>query len=116
MNCRHCNSSNTRVTVTESHGNETWRYCRCLDCNSRFKTVETYAIKKRGSIPGVKQHVNCRKKGEANGSSVLTEDNVRSIRQLAENNVTYVNIAEKFGIHKDTVYRIVKRKMWSHVQ
>lgn len=115
MNCRHCNSSNTRVIVTEHHGNETWRYCRCLDCDSRYKTIEVYAIKKRGSIPGVKQHVNCIRKGEENGCSVLTVANIKDIRQMAEDKITYEAIAKKFGIHKDTVYRIVKRKTWRHV-
>lgn len=115
MKCRHCNSINTRVTVTEHQGNETWRYCRCLDCKSKFKTIETYAVKKRGSIPGVPQNENCIRRGEDNGSSVLTTTNIQTIRQLAEDKVTYVEIAEKFGIHKGTVYRIVKRKMWKHV-
>jgi len=116
MNCRKCNSKDTRVTVTEHHGNETWRYCRCLKCGTNFKTIETYAIKKRGSIPGVPQHSNCTKRGEECGLSVLTEENVRSIRLLAEMNMTYKAIADKYGIHHSTVYRIVKRKQWSHVQ
>lgn len=116
MNCRYCNSGNTRVTVTGHHGNETWRYCRCLDCSAKFKTIETYAIKKRGSVPGVPQSDNCIKRGEENGGSVLTADNIRTIRQLAENKTKYETIAKKFGIHKATVYRIVKRKLWSHVQ
>lgn len=115
MKCRYCNSLNTRVTVTEHQGNETWRYCRCLDCKAKFKTIETYAIKKRGSIPGVPQHENCVKRGESNGSSVLTEDNIRTIRQLAENKVTYDVISKKFGVCKSTVYKIVKRKRWEHV-
>lgn len=116
MNCRKCNSKDTRVTVTEHHGNETWRYCKCLKCGTNFKTIETYAVKKRGSIPGVPQHSNCTKRGEECGLSVLTEENVRSIRLLAEMNMTYKAIADKYGIHQSTVYRIVKRKQWNHVQ
>jgi hypothetical protein len=115
MKCRHCNSINTRVTATEHHGNESWRYCRCLDCEAHYKTIETYAILKRGSIPGVRQHVNCRKRGVDIGTSVLTEENVREIRRRATENQTYVSIATKFGIHQNTVYRIVKRKLWAHV-
>jgi len=117
MNCRSCKSSNTRVTTTEHHGNETWRYCRCNNCNARFKTIETYAILKPGAIPGKKQHVNCYRhlQGEQVGTSVLTEQNVHDIRSLARDNTTYVTIAKQFGIHKNTVYRIVKRKLWSHI-
>lgn len=115
MKCRYCNSTNTRVTVTEHHANETIRYCRCLDCESRYKTIETYAVSKRGALPEIKQHANCHVKGEQVGTAVLTEANVLEIRRLASNNQTYVQIAKQFGIHKSTVYRIVKRKRWSHV-
>jgi transcriptional regulator NrdR family protein len=115
MKCRYCNSTNTRATCTQHKGNETWRYCRCLDCNVRYKTIETYAILKCGAVPGVKQNINRRIKGEQNGAAVLTEANVLEIRRLAFENEKYMSIAKRFGIHKDTVYRIVKRKLWSHV-
>jgi transcriptional regulator NrdR family protein len=115
MKCRKCNSKNTRVTVTEHYANETRRYCRCLDCKAHYKTIEKYALPKRGSLPGVKQHPNCRLKGEQVGTAVLTELNILEIRRLASVNKTYVDIAKQFGIHKNTVYRIVKRKLWAHV-
>lgn len=115
MRCRHCNSKHTRVTVTEHHGNETWRYCRCLACEQAYKTIETYAIPKKGQVPGRKGHPNNSKPGEANPSSVLTEDNIRTIRELSRQHVTYKAIATQFGINEGTVYRIVKRKTWTHV-
>lgn len=115
MKCRSCNSLNTKVTVTEHKLTETWRYCRCLDCNSRYKTVEKCAVLKRGSTPGVPQHANCRVRGEQISTSVLTEENVLEIRRLASDNQTYYQIAKRFGIHKDTVYKIVNRKSWAHV-
>jgi hypothetical protein len=46
---------------------------------------------------------------------VLTEANILEIRRLAFDNQTYVQISKRFGIHKDTVYRIIKRKSWTHV-
>jgi len=115
MRCRSCNSKNTRVTCTEHHGHRTVRYCRCLDCSTRYRTVETYEQPKRGPAPGYVPHPNHIKRGEDVHTSVLTEDNVRQIRSLAKDNVTYVVIAQQFGIHKDTVYRIVKRKSWTHI-
>lgn len=115
MNCRYCSSKNTRVTVTEHHGNETWRYCRCLDCEAKYKTIEMYADEKRGAIPGKPCHINSIKRGTENGNTVLTEQNIQTIRFMAKDNTTYKEIARVFGIHKDTVYRIVKRKIWSHV-
>lgn len=116
MRCRKCSSLNTRTTCTQHKGNETWRYCRCLDCNFRYKTIETYDIPKRGSIPGKPQHSNCKRKGEQVGTAVLTEKNVQEIRRLAADKQTYVLIAKRFGIHKDTVYKIIKHKLWAHVK
>lgn len=115
MKCRACNSLNTKVTVTTHKPTETWRYCRCLDCCAHYKTIEKYAVLKRGSIPGVPQHVNCRVRGEQISTSVLTEANVLEIRRCASDNQTYLQIAKRFGIHKDTVYKIVNRKSWAHV-
>jgi len=113
MKCRSCNSSNTRVTVTEHKGNETWRYCRCLDCKIRYKTIEKYA-KLKPKISFRSQETQF-KQGETNCSSVLTETNVIELRRLVMEGKTYVEVAKKFGIHKDTVYRIANRKLWSHV-
>lgn len=115
MKCRECNSKEVRVTVTEHHGNETWRYCRCLDCNCKFKTIETYAKPKPGPAPGTKAHPNTVKRGEQNDFAVLTEQNVIDIRRLASDNIKYTIIAKQYGIHKDTVYRIVNYKTWNHV-
>ena len=115
MKCRACYSSNTRVTCTEHKLDTTRRYCRCLDCGEKFRTTEQYEQPKRGVPRGTPAHPNQSKLGSTNGSSVLTEKNVIDIRLLASGNQTYAEIAKKFGIHKDTVYRIVKRKMWSHV-
>lgn len=115
MRCRHCSSKETRVTCTEHKGNETIRYCRCLKCEKKYKTIESYEILKRGSPFGITLHPNQIKRGEAVHSSVLTEDNVKRIRDLANQHVKYNTIATEFGIHPSTVFRIVKRKLWSHV-
>jgi len=116
MRCRACNSINTRVTST-LHMNAvvTKRYCRCLDCKAHYQTIERYVIAKRGSMFGVQQDNSRKARGERISSSVLTEDNVREIRKLSVAKQTYVQIAKQFGIHKDTVYKIVNRKSWAHV-
>ena len=115
MRCRACNSLNTRVTSTfHKNAATTIRYCRCLDCKSRYQTLERYVTPKSGFMFGVKQNNN-QAKGERISTSVLTEDNVREIRRLSAAKQTYVQIAKQFGIHKDTVYKIVNRKSWAHV-
>jgi IS30 family transposase len=64
---------------------------------------------------GVEQDNSRKARGERISTSVLTEDNVREIRKLSVAKQTYVQIATQFGIHKDTVYKIVNRKSWAHV-
>lgn len=109
MRCRSCKSKNTRVTCTEHQGNTTKRYCRCLDCEERYITVETYLH------PIAETHPRQIKRGEDNNLAVLTEQNVRDIRRLAQDN-TYKVIAKQYGIHPSTVYRIVNGKRWSHIK
>jgi len=116
MRCRACNSRNTRVTSTNlSNAILTKRYCRCLDCKAHYQTTETYTTPKRGSMFGVQQDNSRKARGERISTAVLTEANVREIRRLSSNKQTYVEIAKRFGIHKDTVYKIVNRKSWAHV-
>ena len=115
MPCHACGSLNTRVTATERRGRDAWRYCRCLDCDARYKTVETYAVPKRGARPGTPAHPNQRHPGTTNPGAVLTPEDVQRLRRLASEHVTYAVLAQQFGIHKDTVYRIVRRKLWAHL-
>lgn len=116
MRCRACNSRNTRVTSTDlTNAVLTKRYCRCLDCKAHYQTTETYSVTKRGSMFGVKQDNSRKARGERISTAVLTESNVREIRKLSATKQTYVQIAKQFGIHKDTVYKIVNRKSWAHV-
>ena len=116
MNCRSCSSKNTRVVCTEHRGHVTKRWCRCLDCGEKFRTLEQYEKPKAGPARGYQPHPNQVRRGTENHSAVLTEENIVQIRTLASENQTYASIAETFGIHKDTVYRIVKRKLWKHVK
>jgi len=106
MQCRACESKKTRVSCTRQEGDITKRYRRCLDCGHTYITLETYLVPKAD--------YRRIKRGEANNMSVLTETNVRDIRQLAHDN-TYEFIAKRYGIHKSTVYRIVHFKIWSHI-
>ena len=45
MQCPDCKSTNTRVGTTEGHGDFTKRYCKCLKCGSKFRTIESYLTK-----------------------------------------------------------------------
>ena len=49
-------------------------------------------------------------------NSVLTEDNVRHLRQLRQQGVSAQTIAQQFGISRNQVIRIVSRQQWSEVE
>lgn len=113
MNCNKykCQSNNTRVTCTRKTFNQTKRYCRCLDCGNRYITIELYDV----PLKEVKVHPRQSKRGEENNRAVMTEKDIKAIRKLAKDQ-TYQVIANQYGIHKDTVYKIVNFKLWSHVK
>ena len=113
MKCRSCNSLNTKVTVTEHKLTETWRYCRCLDCNSRYKTVEKYAVPKPGPKLGSKTGTKvC---GSAHSQSVLTETDVIKMRYMRQKGIKQKELIKIFGVSSVTVSNICQRKAWTHV-
>lgn len=52
--------------------------------------------------------------GEANNFSRLTENDVRSIRELF-GKVPTGQLAKTYNIHRDNIYHIVKGKTWKHI-
>lgn len=55
-------------------------------------------------------------KGEENGFSKLTEENVRQIRALAQSGTPQRQIAKTFHITQGIVWRAIHRKAWAHVE
>lgn len=53
-------------------------------------------------------------RGERNGISKLTIDDVREIRRLASSGMRGTDIARQFGVHKNNVYHIVDQITWRH--
>jgi hypothetical protein len=55
-------------------------------------------------------------KGEGHMQAKLTEDKVRSIRiEYATGNTSYRKLGNKYGVDKALIGRIIKRKLWKHV-
>jgi hypothetical protein len=110
MKCRVCNSANTRVTSTD-HYNDlvTKRYCRCLDCGLKFRTVERYEIAKpiplESSLAGRTAHFN----------SKLTPFQIQAIRNLHQNGYSNGQIALKLKMHRSTICKIVNYKTFKNV-
>ena len=112
MYCPTCNSPNTRVTSTSHLETHTKRYCRCLDCQQRFKTIERYVKYRRGPKRG---GTLLDTQGVKNGNAVLTEQNILDIRKLKAEGKTNFAISIIYGINRGHVSRIVNHKVWTHV-
>jgi len=54
-------------------------------------------------------------RGERNGVSKLTVDQVLKIRAMHADGESYKSIAETFGVAKDTVSCVVRRRRWRHI-
>jgi Mor family transcriptional regulator len=118
MICPKCSSKDTRVTVTEAHGPQTWRYCRCLNCSFKFKTIEKYAVPKRkkpGPKLGSRMNGGSFRTGSLNHASVLTEKDIRRLRSLAQRGKKQKDLAKIFGISESHVSRIIRRLLWKSI-
>lgn len=82
----------------------------CLACGGKFYTVERLdevtapdPVAPRGPA------------GSRNVAARLTEEQVRELREQAGRGTGREELAQRYGISKDTVSRIVRRKLWAHV-
>jgi hypothetical protein len=114
MKCRKCSSKNTRVTCTDHFEKSTKRYCRCLDCGEKFRTIEMYELGKPGPPKGRPRLGNIAR-GSSHGSSVFTEEDIVAMRQLHREGKTLKQIAEKYGVGSSYISKIVNYKQWKHV-
>jgi hypothetical protein len=53
--------------------------------------------------------------GVKNGAAKLTEENVRTIRQLGRQGIIQKEIGKRFGISQPMVGNILRRESWPHV-
>lgn len=54
-------------------------------------------------------------RGEAHGRAVLCEDSVRRIRAMHSAGATKQSLADRFGVHRAQIRRVVTFKSWKHV-
>lgn len=114
MDCPKCNAPNSlRVINTEHRDDGTHRWKRC-QCGFVQRTLERPFSTKPGPIPGTTLG-RTKAPGSRNGNAVLTEENVRRLREQAASGVSNVELAQIYGIAPATVSRIINRKAWAHV-
>jgi hypothetical protein len=54
-------------------------------------------------------------RGEQNSRALVTEPEVKRVRQLADEGLTTAGIARQFGLSWSQTNRIIKRESWKHV-
>jgi transcriptional regulator NrdR family protein len=112
MRCRSCNSENTRVTCTDKDNPEfVKRYCRCLDCAFRFRTVERYEVLKPKMPIGFSPNKAC-----DNPMSTLTKQDVLMIRHLHQKGLSNGQLAIRFKQNRSTISRIVNYKTYASIK
>ena len=114
MKCPVCSSKHTRVTCTDHFQGFTKRYCRCLSCNAKYRTVEKYELAKPGPPKGTPRPGKIAR-GEEHGSAIFTNQNILYMRKMYAWGYTIQAIADKYNISKSYASRIVNRKAWTHI-
>ena len=114
MRCQHC-TGKTRVVATEHREDGTHRWLRCHQCDALTRTIERFLNPKPGPKRG-SQKSGPRALGSRNGASVLGEDDVIRLRDLASLGYLQKDLAKQYGIAPTTVSNIVTRKAWAHVK
>ena len=57
-----------------------------------------------------------KQKGEKNGNSKLTEDDVREIRtRYANGNLLQQQLALEYGVSRKAIGNVIRRKTWKHI-
>ena len=80
-------------------------------CNPNHLVIGTHADNQND-----KYKKNRQAKGETNGQSILTEEQVIEARKLyVETKTTYKKLAEKYGVCKDTMQKAIRGIYWKHI-
>jgi hypothetical protein len=54
--------------------------------------------------------------GEKHPGVVLSEEQVREIRQLKTTGIRVTQLTKRFGVKEATIYAVCSRRLWKHVQ
>lgn len=68
-----------------------------------------------GDRNGRRLHPGSVPRGENHGGAKLTDADVRDIRKLLREGARNKDLAARFGVHPDQIWRIKTGRLWSHV-
>jgi hypothetical protein len=97
--------------------NHLWLGTHTANMRDKSEKGRCGATGARGDRNGSRTKPESRPRGEASKRAILTEDQVRKIRaEYALGGVTQQSLADQYGVSQLTISRIIRRKIWSHVQ
>ena len=80
-------------------------------CNPKHIALGTHADNQADKVAKNRQA-----KGESNGQSILTEQQVFEARQkYATTKLSYKKLAEEYGVHTDTMQKAIRGINWKHL-
>jgi hypothetical protein len=85
--------------------------------NNSISNLE-YCTQKENIRHAWKSNLCSAKSGSKNNQSILTEQQVLEIREHAQKKGRFYGnkeLAEKYGVSRDLIQRIVNRRMWKHI-
>lgn len=92
--------------------------CECCHTNGNYRDNRLANVRwgtsKENTADSIRHGTHPR--GERDGNSKLTADDVREIRRLyAAGGIGYCRLAARFGIARSNVAFIVRRQTWAHI-
>lgn len=79
-------------------------------CNLEWTTP------KENTQHAVKNKLRGDSKGMKNGMSKVNESDVKRMREMYKSGLSQIQISKVFNLNKDTVWKIINRKLWDHVE
>jgi hypothetical protein len=80
-------------------------------CNPKHLTIGTHADNQHDKFKKNRQA-----KGEANGASILNEEQVLEARKIYKSEkTTYKKLAEIYGVSRDTMQKAIRGIYWKHI-
>lgn len=82
--------------------------------NNSLENLE-WVTPKENMQHAVREGLHWAPRGEACVNAVLTEEDIRKIRSMRASGAENRTLADRFGVHINTIYDITKKRRWKHV-